>query len=64
MGLSGQMHEIFSETVLLMPALKSVIPNELFIIRLRNNRHLRLEVADFVVQLLADMLSAQFIRTG
>ena len=56
-------------TVLLTPAMKSVSKSSaLLIIRLKNNRDrtrpLRLTVADFSVQLLDNMLSAQFRRTG
>ena len=63
----GHIREIMYATVLLMPAMKSVLrSNELLILRLQNNRDrtrpLRLEVADFAVHLLAEMLSAQFRR--
>ena len=65
----AHMRKIFSATIFLTPAMKLVlIPNELLIIRMQNicdrPYTLRLEVTDFVVQLLADMLSSQFRRTG
>ena len=59
----GHIREIVSTTVLLTPAMKSVLrPNELLILRPQNRRDrprpLRLKVANFSVQLLVRILSA------
>ena len=58
----SQICEIVSAAVLLTFVINSaLIPNELLILRLKNldmPRPLRLDVANFAVQLLAGMLSA------
>ena len=65
----GWIGETVYVTVLLKSTTQAVLrPNELSIFRLQNNLRrpspLRLEVTDFVVQLLADMLLVQFKSTG
>ena len=61
----GQIREIVSTNMLLTPVMKSVLsPNELLIPRPQHSRGrpcpLRFEVDDVIVQLLVNILSAQF----